>query len=116
MNKRQRKKRAKHRFERVAQTMASMISGFIGQKLAQQSLAHAILLPSSLRLDFVASWRDDADVVHAVNARTMAPDVDLGRETACEVASWNPDGPHLYPAGPTDLVDCMTCIVRTALG
>lgn len=62
----------------------------------------------------VGSWASADGVVHAVNAMRIRPDIDLGRETACGVASWDPDNPDDYPSETESAVDCMTCMVRIA--
>jgi hypothetical protein len=64
-----------------------------------------------VRIRAEGSWRDDAGVVHAVNAARIEPDIDLGRETLCGSASWEPDNPRAYPTVTDEIVDCMTCIV-----
>lgn len=60
----------------------------------------------------MGSWADADGVVHAVNATQVHPDIDLGRETACESVAWDPDNPRSYPVTIGAVVDCMTCIVR----
>ena len=58
-------------------------------------------------------WRDAEGVVHAVNRLLIAgPDIDLGRETACETTFWSPDEPAAYPAADAADVDCMACLAR----
>lgn len=68
-------------------------------------------LEAPVRIRAEGSWRDDAGVVHAVNAARIEPDIDLGRETLCGSASWEPDNPRAYPTVTDEIVDCMTCIV-----
>lgn len=72
----------------------------------------SVSAPVCVRED--GSWKDDAGVVHVVNATWIEPDVDLGRETACGSASWDPDNPRTYPAVTDKPVDCMTCVVKQA--
>lgn len=62
----------------------------------------------------LGSWADVKGVVHAVNATQVHPDIDLGRETVCGSASWDPDSPRDYPVTTDEVVDCMTCVVRQA--
>lgn len=60
----------------------------------------------------VGRWSGEHGVIHAVNAMSVYPDIDLGLETACETVSWNPDNPRDYPIFTDKFVDCMTCLVR----
>lgn len=66
--------------------------------------------PVCIRAD--GAWRDNGGVVHAVNATWVEPDIDLGCETACGSAAWDPDNPHTYPTTTDEAIDCMTCVVR----
>lgn len=88
--------------------MASAGADFIRSQLRRPSPS----APVRIRAD--GAWRDDGGVVHAVNATWIEPDVDLGRETACGSASWDPDNPRDYPIATDATVDCMTCVVRQA--
>ncbi len=83
---------------------------FIRARLHQPSPSAAE--PVQIRRD--GSWTSADGVVHAVNATWIHPDIDLGRETACGVATWDPDSPRSYPAETESVVDCMTCIVQQA--
>lgn len=87
--------------------------GAVSADFIRAQLRHpSALAPVRVRTD--GSWRDAAGVVHAVNATWIEPDVDLGRETACGSASWDPDNSHSYPVATDAVVDCMTCVVRQA--
>lgn len=108
MNKRQRKKR----WKRLAAQRAAVVSNFIMSQLGRSSFVPQILVPVALCA--VGGWADARGVVHVVSARMMQGGVDLGRETMCCSASWDPDNPQVYPVLTEADVDCMTCIVRLA--
>ena len=108
MNKRQRKKRLK----RLAKRLANPVADLLRELLERPSFASQVLAPVALCA--VGGWADASGVVHVVNARTMSGGIDLGRETVCETASWDPDNPEVYPVLTEEDVDCMTCIVRLA--
>lgn len=108
MNKRQRKKRMK----RHAVEQATMVADFIVSQFGRASFVPQILVP--IALCALGGWADANSVVHVVNARMMSGGIDLGRETVCESASWDPDNPEVYPVLTDADVDCMTCIVRLA--
>lgn len=88
--------------------LGSAGADFIRSQLRRPSSA----APVRIRAD--GAWMDDRGVVHVVNAMWIEPDIDLGRETACGSAAWDPDNPRDYPAVTDAVVDCMTCVVRLA--
>lgn len=72
------------------------------------------LPPAAVVVRLDGSWKDTAGVVHYVKTIYLNPDIDLGCETICDHASWNPDNPVDYPTTIGETVDCITCIVKQA--
>lgn len=109
MNKRQRKKC----WKRLAAQRATLVRGFISDIMSQPRRSAFVPL-TPIMLCNAGAWVDELGIVHVVNARMMSGGIDLGRETACDSASWDPDNPEVYPVLTEDAVDCMTCLVRLA--